>query len=140
MDQVLTPLRNMIPRSETMLSPPPLKRQRNGENSYELINEITLASIPMSLLIPNDLDTPDSRGDDMPRLSLKPRTKLSPSSLPILKRKISQIPSISSELMLLAQQHTEAPRMRMKRRRSSMSSCGADNFGRFEVTPLMPLV
>ncbi len=138
MDQVFTPQCNTISRSETMLSPPPLKRPRIGDDSQMLL-EVSVTSIPMSLLIPDDLDTPDFYQYKSPRLSLKPRTTLTPSSSPVVKRLVTHLSSSSSDLLLL-EHPVDAPRLRMKRRRSSMSSCGVDNFGRFEIKTLMPFV
>lgn len=145
MDQVLTPHRYMMPRSETMLSPPPLKRPRKHDE-MDILQDMVPTSIPMSLMIPDNLDTPDLPGDlwqdqeSIPRITLKRRTVLSPSSTPILKRKTgTTIPSPASDFLLLSKP-TDTPPMRMKRRRSSISSCGADTYGRFEVTPLMPFV
>lgn len=145
MDQVLTPHRHMIPRSETMLSPPPLKRQRVRDDDLDVLLNMSPTSLPMSLMIPDNLDTPELPVDlwqdqeNIPRIALKRRTTLSPSSTPILKRKIADIPSPSSDFLSLSKP-TDAPPMRMKRRRSSISSCGADSYGRFEVTPLMSFV
>ena len=146
MDQVLTPPRHMIPRSDTMLSPPPLKRKRVQYDEMDALQNMVPSSVPLSLMIPDNLDTPDLPVDlwqdqeSIPRIALRRRTTLSPNSTPILKRKIAEIPSVASDFSLLIKPSTDVPPMRMKRRRSSISSCGADSYGRFEVTPLMPFV
>jgi hypothetical protein len=134
-----TPQRYMLPRSETLLSPPPLKRKR-VEDNREMLLEATLSEIPASLFLPGVLGDFLSTADlllqeDGPRICLKPRTSLSmpAAMLPLLKKRAS------SEVTPLAFS-SDAPRRRMKRRRSSMSACGADIFNRLEVTPMAAMI
>lgn len=142
-----TPLQYMCSRSETSSPPPPLKRTR-VETSRESVKEtlVRVTNIPASLFLPNDLDffpTPDSLQDGVPHICLKPRTSLStPDVLPMLKKRKS-----SSALFQPAAQEatplgfdSEAPLRRMKRRRSSLSSCGADTFIRLEAAPMAALI
>lgn len=151
-----TPIRCMLPRSETLLSPPPLKRARVEENR-ELLLDASVTQMPASLFLPGNLDDnifsmPDLLQEDViPRISLKPRTSLStpadaalPDVLPLLKRRASSdvlvilpLSEIKSLGVNVNNSEVHTPRRRMKRRRSSMSSsCGADSAFHLHVTPM----
>ena len=130
-----TPQRCMLPRSETSLSPPPLKRKRTQEG-VDLLETTCTLMLPASLFLPDDLVANVSHQGNLPRLCLKPRT-CSPLPFTSERTTTSLLHSLAAEMPKLVV--PPQPR-RMKRRRSSISSCGLDKLGRLEIAHIMPMV
>lgn len=130
-----TPEKILIPRSETMLSPPPLKRKREHEQADLAETSFKRTMLPASLFLPSDLDS-ISDHENVPRFSLKPRPATPPQTLSI---NASTVPPLLPDMFTLVGAPELSQHRRMKRRRSSMSSCGADTLERLGIGMMMPI-